>query len=76
MNRKTVAQHLNEKDAAARIGVSVRFLRKMRSMPGQDPLPFVKIGSLVRYSEADLSDWLERRRVCDSLEASRLKDVG
>lgn len=75
MRQKTVPQHLTEQQLSDRIGVSVDTLREMRTKPGQDPLPFIKIGKCVRYSESDVADWLERRRVYDSHEGRMLNEA-
>jgi predicted DNA-binding transcriptional regulator AlpA len=42
-------------------GLSATTLKDLRSKPGQDPLPFYKIGRCVRYAEDDVVKWLERR---------------
>lgn len=63
---------LTEAEVAERLKVSRSFLRNMRSKPGRDPIPFIPVGRSIRYPLADLEQWLERRRVYDDLEASRL----
>lgn len=52
---------LAESAAAKRLGCSVALLRKWRSV-GQGPT-YLKIGRLVRYSDADLSAFLDAHRV-------------
>ena len=73
MSRKFVHQHLTEQEVSARLGVSLSVVQNMRRPGVSDPLPFFKIGKCIRYSEADVHDWLERRRCFDSHEASRIK---
>jgi excisionase family DNA binding protein len=73
MSRKSVPQHMNEKEVAERLGISLSSVQSMRKPGVPDPLPFFKIGKCIRYSESDLHDWLERRRCFDSFEAARLQ---
>lgn len=73
MSRKIVPQHLTEQEVSARLGMSLSAVQGMRRPGVADPLPFFKIGKSIRYSEADLHDWLERRRCYDSHEAARIK---
>lgn len=42
------------------IGLPIATLRTMRSRPGKDPIPFTKVGRLVRYREDLLLKWIER----------------
>ena len=60
---------LNEKQAAAAIGMSVQYLRLARSTgrkEGRTPAPdFVRLESMIRYHREDLKKWamkLERRQ--------------
>ena len=49
---------LNEKEAAALLGVSVALVRKWRRL-GKGPI-YRKLGErAVRYASADLDDWLK-----------------
>jgi excisionase family DNA binding protein len=50
---------LNEHEAAALLGVSVRTLQNWR-LRGGGP-PYQKLGSAVRYSTAKLHEWIECR---------------
>ena len=67
---------LDEKQAAAYLGVSLSFLRKSRSegSPGnRTPAPkFINVGRSVLYRRADLETWvagLEPRRVVGAVTA-------
>ena len=51
---------LNEKEAAALLGVSPGTLSVWRST-GRYSLPFLKVGFLVKYRRSDLLAWLESR---------------
>lgn len=48
--------------AAAYLGVTPRTLEVWRSTQ-RHPIPYVKVGRLVRYSIKDLDEWLTARRV-------------
>lgn len=41
-------------------GLPIATLRTMRSRPGRDPIPYTKLGRIVRYREDLLLKWLER----------------
>jgi excisionase family DNA binding protein len=73
MSRKNVPQYLTEQELSLRLGVSLSVVQNMRRPGVKDPLPFHKIGKCIRYSEADVHDWLERRRCFDSHEAARIQ---
>lgn len=51
-----------EDQAAAFLGVAPAMLSVWRCTK-RYPLPFIKVGRLIRYSEADLIAFLELRRV-------------
>ena len=56
---------LNERAAAAYIGMSVSYLRLSRvrgSTKCTSAPPFVRMGKVVRYLPADLDAWIESRR--------------
>lgn len=63
---------LSEAEVAHELGVSRKMLASMRSKPGRDPLPFVKIGSRVLYPWADVEKWIKRRTVYSTAEARRV----
>ena len=64
----TQEQHrppLNERDAAAYIGMSVQYLRQSRirgTTKCTSAPPFIRVGKVIRYLPADLDAWLESRR--------------
>ena len=62
-------QYLTEREAAEHTRRSVRTLQRERVEPGDDPLPFVKIGRRVLYRLADIEAWLERRTFQSTAEA-------
>lgn len=51
---------LNDAEAAQLLGVSPATLSVWRCT-GRYNIPFVKVGRLVRYRQADLVAWLDRR---------------
>ena len=51
---------LNERQAARYLGTSRRYLYFLRKV-AEDPLPFFRIGRLVRYRRQDIDRWTERR---------------
>ena len=63
----TTGEMLDEKRAAAIIGMSVSFLKMARlrgNVGGRTPgPPYYKIGEAIRYDRADLERWLSDRRV-------------
>jgi predicted DNA-binding transcriptional regulator AlpA len=65
---------LNEREAAAYLGVSSSFLRQSRQREGTrksikaEGPPWIKFGAAVRYRSTDLDAWLERHLVNPSNE--------
>lgn len=51
---------LTENEVAEWIGLAITTLRTMRSRPGKDPIPYTKVGKLIRYREDLLLKWIER----------------
>jgi predicted DNA-binding transcriptional regulator AlpA len=51
---------LNVNQAAERLGLSVSYLNKKRLVGGF--IPFVKIGSSVKYDPRDIAAWVERQK--------------
>ncbi len=45
---------------AVRLGVSVRFVRRLVA---ERRMPFLKIGKFIRFDPADVDAWIELRRV-------------
>lgn len=62
----TAAALLTEAEAAERLRVCTRTLRKARKS-GQ--LTFVQMGRVIRYAESDLAQFIERQRQCPSISA-------
>jgi len=60
---------LNEKQAAKRLGVGDKCLQAWR-VRGGGPT-YLKIGRLVKYSESDLTIWLETRRRQSTSDSGR-----
>ncbi len=54
-------EKLTTEKTAALIGVEMQTLAVWR-LTGRHGLPFFKVGKLVRYSRADVMQWLEERR--------------
>jgi len=52
---------LTTEQVAAILGLSNRTLATWRSS-GRNPLPYIKVGSRVRYQRQDVMAWLESRR--------------
>lgn len=46
--------------AALRLGVSVRYIRRLVS---EQRLPYIKVGKFVRFDVCDLESWIDDRRV-------------
>ncbi len=67
MNKnQTIQTHLlSTKEAAKYIGMSASFLHQLRiygAKPGQQPIPFIKLGKkTVKYRINDLDEWLNSR---------------
>lgn len=57
----TAEQLLNEKDAAAILGWSIKTLQARRQR--LQPPTYVKVGRSVRYKAADLAEFVEAGRV-------------
>ena len=64
---------LTEKEAADWLRMSPVSLKNMRYRPGQDPIPFTKIGSRVYYREDLVQKWLERNTFQDNFESREHK---
>ena len=54
--------YLNNKQAAEFLGVTEGTLAVWRTTR-RYAIPYVKVGSLIRYKKADLEQWLEQRTV-------------
>lgn len=57
-------------------GIPVATLKTMRSRPGRDPIPFTKIGRLIRYREDLLQKWLQRNTFDDTEQSREHRSVG
>ncbi|MEM9131470.1 MAG: helix-turn-helix domain-containing protein [Actinomycetota bacterium] len=51
---------LNIEQAAKRLGVDVRFVRRLVF---EKRLPYVKVGKFVRFEPSDIEAWIADRRV-------------
>ncbi len=58
----TTPQLLSTDEAAAFLGVKPATLKKWR-VTGEHKLPYVKIGSLVRYRQSDLEKFIGKNTV-------------
>ncbi|MCK0197741.1 helix-turn-helix domain-containing protein [Ancylobacter sp. 6x-1] len=63
---------LKVKDAAARLGLSVSTLNKLRMNPGGPA--FYKLGSAVFYDPTDLDAWIASRRRTSTWDAANDAD--
>lgn len=60
--------HVDEKTAAAALGVQATTLSVWRSS-GRYGLPFIKAGRSVKYRISDLAEFIARRTACNTGEA-------
>ena len=61
MSSLTLSQDLlTPQQAAEVLGLSVKTLATWRST-GRNALPYIRVGARIRYSVADLEDWLNTR---------------
>jgi hypothetical protein len=67
---------LDETQVHEWFGIPIATLRSMRSRPGKDPIPFTKIGRLVRYREDLLLKWLQRNTFNSTDESTEHRDAG
>ena len=56
----TPPQLLTIGEAAKRLNVSVRFVRRLVA---EQRLPYLKIGKYVRFDAADLDSWINDRKI-------------
>lgn len=56
-------ERLNNREAAAYLGVSHNTLEVWRCEKRHPELPYIKVGSKVFYWKRDLDSWLESRTV-------------
>jgi excisionase family DNA binding protein len=47
-------------DAAERLGVSVRYVRRLVA---ERRIPYVKLGHYLRFDPAEIDEWIDRSRV-------------
>lgn len=70
---------LNDREAAAYLGMSVSFLRQDRlngHREGRTPGPrWIKIGRSVRYLREDLDEWLEQLKAAKASVTSTHQDL-
>ena len=70
------ADLLTPDQVATALGLSHRTLAAWRSS-GRNPLPYVKVGSRVRYRRQDVAAWLERQMhtcTADAVKGGRNDD--
>lgn len=53
---------LSTEEAAEYLGISIHWLKTARFRPELAGPRFIKIGRVVRYDPADISEWLAERR--------------
>ena len=58
------------------LGLKPATLTTMRSRPGKDPIPFVKVGGLVRYRSDQVMRWIERNTFDDAGDAKEYRKIG
>ncbi len=51
---------LDVADTAARLGVTVRFVRRLVA---EERIPYIKIGKFIRFDPAEIERWIDERRV-------------
>jgi len=64
---------LDPQTTAEELGIKTNTLAKWR-VAGGGP-PFVKIGSRIRYSRADLDQWIDARRRRSTSDAARAAET-
>lgn len=64
---------LTEAEAAARLSVCERTLRKERQA---GRLPYIKFGRAIRYAPADLESFIESARLCQSESEKAPRSTG
>jgi len=62
MTTATASELMTREDAAAYLGVEVQTLACWATT-GRYGLPFIKVGTRVKYRKSDLDQWLECRTV-------------
>ncbi len=45
---------------AARLGVTVRFVRRLVA---EERIPYIKVGKFIRFDPAEIERWIDERRV-------------
>jgi hypothetical protein len=69
-------QLLTEFEVHELFKVPIATLRTMRSRPGRDPIPYVKVGRLIRYRSDQLEEWVRRNTFFDTEEARSHRMTG
>ncbi|MXP42943.1 helix-turn-helix domain-containing protein [Allopontixanthobacter sediminis] len=64
---------LTEHEAAEALRVCTRTLRKARQ---EGALPYVRFGRTIRYTESDLTQFIEKARECHSTSAKAPRSGG
>jgi predicted DNA-binding transcriptional regulator AlpA len=52
---------LNEREAAQLLAMSIHFLRRDRISRSSVGIPYIRIGTAVRYRRVDLEEWIGRQ---------------
>lgn len=56
---------LNADEAAHRLGVNVRYVRRLVT---ERRIPYYKVGKFIRFSSIEIDQWLDDRRVPETAE--------
>ncbi len=71
----TSAQLLNQREAAEKLGLSPKTLEKWRSL-GTPRLPFVRLGSAIKYRESDIEQFIRKSVVGGEQPKARVRTKG
>ena len=65
---------LSEKEVAAKLHVSISFL-KIRRLHGEGGPPFIKIGRTVRYPAGDVAAWIKAKYPTGVIKVAKKEQV-
>ena len=57
---RQVLELLDVAGTAARLGVTVRFVRRLVA---EERIPYIKVGKFIRFDPAEIERWIDERRV-------------